>query len=728
MNTSIGSKRKIIILSVIAGLTMWLIAASLDHFATRGESHAALVPGGNDLAFRSLIGVSLLSLGLVVAGFVSRQKNAGRQLQNEIAERRKAEESLQAAVIEVEAEKAKLEAMIEAIGDGLSIQDPEYRILYQNEIARKMFGNHIGEYCYAVYERRDHVCAGCPIAMSFADGRIHATERSNPSRTLHVEITASPVLDAAGKVVAGIEVVRDITARKQAEYMLKESEDRYRNLIENALDMIQSVSPDGHFNFVNASWLRTMGYTQEDLASLTIFDILHPETKAHCLEVFRKVMGGEAVKNVTASFVARDGRRIEVEGNVNVRAVDGRVTATEGIFRDITERRRAEEERTRLESQLRHAQKIEAIGTLTAGVAHEFNNIMTAIIGFGELVQEGMAQDDPSRTYMDMVLASAMRATHLTQGLLAYSRKQIMHPRPVSVNGIVRNVEKLLSRLLGEHIELRSLQSEEEMMVMADAGQIEQVLVNLATNARDAMPDGGLLTITTGRVTQDHAFIRRHNYGKPGTYAVITVADTGMGIAEETRERIFEPFFTTKESGKGTGLGLAVVYGIVKQHGGYIDVASGQGRGTLFTIYLPAIESAADETESPVVSPMRRGTETVLVAEDDPTVRSLTRTVLGRFGYNVITAENGEDAVARFRENRGEVRLLILDIMMPRMNGDEAYLEIRRMAPHIKVIFISGYPEDVVRKDRILGEQEHFIAKPVSRHDLITKVREVLDG
>jgi len=381
-----------------------------------------------------------------------------------------------------------------------------------------------------------------------------------------------------------------------------------------------------------------------------------------------------------------------------------------------------------LEAQLLHVQKMEAIGTLTGGIAHEFNNILTVIMGYGEFLHDGLEHDDPLRPYVDMIQTSAIRATHLTQSLLAYSRKQIMNTGPVNLNEIARNAGRLLSRLIGEHIELRCKPAKEDVVVAADCGQIEQVLMNLATNARDAMPEGGILSIEVDRVFLDTTFVKTHGYGKPGMYAVIRVKDNGTGMDNATRERIFEPFFTTKEAGKGTGLGLAMAYGIINQHNGYIDVQSVSRQGTVFTIYLPLIRSGSQEMKPADPPSVSGGTETVLVAEDDPVVRKLSRDVLARAGYTVVEAVDGEDAVQKFLEHRDAVRLLVLDVMMPKKTGREAYEEISRINPELKVIFMSGYPSDLMGRNGLLSEGLNFLTKPISPAKFSKAVRDLLDG
>jgi signal transduction histidine kinase len=385
-------------------------------------------------------------------------------------------------------------------------------------------------------------------------------------------------------------------------------------------------------------------------------------------------------------------------------------------------------EREKLEEKLLHAEKMKAVGTLTGGIAHEFNNILTTIIGYGELLQEKIQKDSPLRTSIDSIRQSAERAATLTQGLLAFSRKQIIDPQPVDLNEIVRTVENLLSKTIGEDIKLKTILADEDITVIADSGQLEQVLVNLATNARDVMPAGGLLIIETEIVEIDREFIETYGYGKPGMYALLSVTDSGPGMDQKTKERIFEPFFTTKEVGKGTGLGLSTVYGIIKQHMGLVHVDSEKGQGTKFKIFLPHIEAEVAEEESKDLVPITGGTERILLAEDDDDVRDLIRVMLEQYGYTVIVAKDGEEAVALIRENKEDVEALILDVIMPKKNGKEVYEEIKGLRPEMKALFISGYTAHLLHKKGILEEEVAFLHKPVLKSSLLRKVREVLDS
>jgi len=392
---------------------------------------------------------------------------------------------------------------------------------------------------------------------------------------------------------------------------------------------------------------------------------------------------------------------------------------------DALKKREAEKEQ--LQEQLRHAQKMEAIGTLAGGIAHDFNNILTAIMGFGGLIQMKTPKESPIGSHVEQILESAQKAASLTKNLLAFSRKQLSTPTPLNLNESISNLKKLLGRLIKEDIEFKVELGENDLIVMADQGQLDQIFMNLVTNARDAMPKGGVLTITTGAAQLPPHIVVTSQPESSGGYALISVTDTGIGIDEKTQEKIFDPFFTTKEVGKGTGLGLSMIYGIVKQHDGYIDVKSEVGKGTTFNIYLPLIDSTFEKQKEKASRPLKRGTETILVADDDPAVASLVKRILEEFGYKVLEARDGEDAIEQFVKNKDDIHLLLLDVIMPKKNGKEAYDAIRKIKPEIKAIFISGYSAEIIDEQAIL-EGLNFIGKPVSPEELLFSLREVLDN
>src|SRR4030043_23378 len=448
-------------------------------------------------------------------------------------------------------------------------------------------------------------------------------------------------------IVSGM--MMDITKRKKAEKILLESEERYKHLLESVTDYVYTVQVEegrpvrtSHGPGCKA----VTGYSPDEFAvdPYLWLRMVYDNDKEVVAKQAERILSGGRVPPLEHRIFHKNGA-IRWVRNSTVPLYDdkGHIIAYDGLISDITDRKR-------LEEQLLHAQKIEAIGQLAGGIAHDFNNILTAIIGFGSLLKMDIGEDDPFSTFVTQILSSAERAANLTRALLAFGRKQIINLRPVNLNEIINVLEKLLSRLIGEDIELSIFLADEDLTVIADSTQIEQVLMNLATNARDAMPDGGSLIIRTGLVKFDYEFIKAHGYGRPGSYALISVEDTGEGIDEKMKERIFEPFFTTKEVGKGTGIGLSMVYGIIKQHEGYITVYSEPGKGTTFRIYLPLIKSKVEEVKKAEFLYIMTGTETVLIAEDDAQVREFTKEAFEGYGYKVIEAVDGEDAIKAFNE------------------------------------------------------------------------------
>jgi len=517
--------------------------------------------------------------------------------------------------------------------------------------------------------------------------------------------------------MAGIMAFTRRIGRKQEE--LVNSEEKYRILFENNPHPMWVYDLETlAFLTVNDAAIQHYGYSRPEFIAMTIKDIRPQEDVSALLKNVSLVTNGLDRAGVWKHRI-KNGSIIFVEITSHTLNFGGR-RAELVMAHDVSERKK-------LEDQLRHAQKMEAVGRLAGGVAHDFNNILTAIIGYGSLLQMKMKADDPMLHNAEEVIAAAQRGANLTQNLLAFSRKQIINPRPANVNHIVGRVGKLLVRLIGEDIKLDIKLQQEDLIVIADSGQIEQVLMNLATNARDSMPDGGSLHIETGRVELDDRFMEAHNYGKPGAYALIAMTDSGSGMDAKTAERIFEPFFTTKEMGRGTGLGLSMVYGIMKQHEGYINVYTEPGKGTTFKCYLPLATAQVGEQVTQRPGPLKGGSETILLAEDDDSLRRLARTVLEEFGYKIIEAIDGEDAIEKFKQHSNSIHLLLLDVIMPKKNGREVYEEAKKMVPGVKTLFVSGYTADIVHKRGILDEGQAFIAKPVSPSELLKKIREVLE-
>jgi PAS domain S-box-containing protein len=519
--------------------------------------------------------------------------------------------------------------------------------------------------------------------------------------------------ELAGDLAFGLTVLRARAGRQKAE---REREQFHKFFLASA-DVMCITDPDGIFLKTNPSCQEILGYSESELISKPLVDFIHPEDRQRTLDEMASQMKRGHALAFENRFLCKDGSFKWLSWRAINDKAEGITYAT---ARDVTLQKRAEE-------QLRQSQKMEAVGQLAGGVAHDFNNILTAIIGFSNLAKRKMAPADPQLAFIEQVLASADRAAHLTQGLLAFSRKQVLVPRAVDLNAIMKSVESLLRRLIGEDIELVVQLPDETLIMMADAGQIEQVLMNLATNARDAMPRGGRLAITTEAKVLGKDFVNAHGFGNPGRYCLITVSDSGIGMDEATRTKIFDPFFTTKEQGKGTGLGLSIVYGIIKQHDGAINVYSEPGKGTTFRIYLPLIGATVEDNQSEQDADPLGGTETILLAEDDKDVRSLTSTVLRGFGYHVIEAVNGLDALAKYQAQAKEIDLLILDVIMPKMSGRDAYDTLRALNPGLKALFMSGYTADALSTKGLFAEGAYFLPKPMSPTELLRKVRAILD-
>ncbi len=518
---------------------------------------------------------------------------------------------------------------------------------------------------------------------------------------------------------------QEIENRKKVEAKLRQSEERLELALRGAdLGMWDWNVQTGEVRF-NRRWVEMLGYEPDEIEPHVSAwkKLVHPDDMPRMEEVLKNHLEGRTPFYETEHrLLTRAGgwKWILVRGKVVHRDSDGRPVRTTGTHFDITERKK-------LESQLLHSQKMEAVGQLAGGVAHDFNNILSAIMSYGYLLRNKLRDDEQSRDNIDKILLLSDRAAHIIQGLLAFSRKQHFEFVPVKLNNTIRNIEKLLAKFIGEDVGLRTRLTNKEPAIIADKTQIEQIIMNLATNARDAMPEGGSFTIETEVVEIDENFIKTHGYGEPGIYALLSVTDKGTGMDEETKQKIFEPFFTTKEVGKGTGLGLSIIYGIVKQHNGYINVYSEPGKGATFRIYFPIIKAAAEKEKAKDLPDLSGKAEAILLAEDEPAVRDSIRKILEEFGYKVIDAEDGEDAVEKFAEHKDEIELLILDVVMPRKNGKETFEEIRKLKPGIKVLFTSGYTADIIQRRKILKEDVIFISKPILPNKFLAKIREVLE-
>jgi len=534
---------------------------------------------------------------------------------------------------------------------------------------------------------------------------------------IDVEVTSHELVFAGRR--AELVLANDVTERKRVERELRRSEERYRDLVENAHDIIYTQDLEGNYTSINSAVERVTGYTREEALGMNVKHVAAPEYLEKARLMITRKLAGESVMAYEVEIIAKDGRRVRVELNTSLIIQDGVVVGIQGIARDVTERKE-------LEEQLRQAQKMEAVGKLAGGVAHDFNNLLTVINGYSDLIAKRLREEDPLRNNVEEIRKAGERAASLTRQLLAFSRKQVLQPKVIDLNEVVRETEQMLRRLIGEDIELRASLGPWLGSVKADPGQMEQVLMNLAVNARDAMPRGGKLTISTENVYLDEEYAAHHVSVAPGRYVILAVSDTGTGMDEQTRARIFEPFFTTKVAGKGTGLGLSTVYGIVKQSGGYVWVYSEVGRGTTFKIYLPRVDAGAQVySQTPSHARELGGTEAVLLAEDDELVRNMIRFILSDHGYKVLAAANGAAALSIF-ERTEPIHLLLTDVVMPGMSGRELADRLTRLRPEMKVLFMSGYTEDAIVHHGVLDEGVNFIQKPFTPDDLARKVREVL--
>ena len=509
--------------------------------------------------------------------------------------------------------------------------------------------------------------------------------------------------------------------RLLAEEALRASELRYRELFENANDVIFTIDLDGRFQSLNRAAACLLGYTREEAIARRLTDIVAPDG-AEALRARLSARGGEPAQTTfEAMLIGKGGRRIPLEIGWRPIVRDGAVVAFEAIARDLTERRR-------LEDQLRQAQKMEAVGRLAGGIAHDFNNLLMAVTGYSELLLDRTTPTDPQHRGLEEIRKAASRAAALTRQLLMFSRKHVLEPVVLDVNAVVADLERMLRRLIGEDVELTTSLMAGSAFVKADRGQLEQILMNLVVNARDAMPEGGRLRIATGAVTAGGADQARFPGVAPGEYVVIEVQDTGTGMDTATLSHVFEPFFTTKEPGKGTGLGLSTVYGIVAQAGGSVLVDSEVGRGTQFRVLWPrsaeAARPAADRAHRPTL-PL--GTEHVLLVEDENGVRELIRDFLARCGYTVIEAGSAPEALELFSRNGRRADVLITDVIMPQMNGRALAERLLAQQPSLKVLYISGYTDDS-GVEQSLHAGAGFLQKPFTPDVLARKIREVLDA
>jgi PAS domain S-box-containing protein len=573
--------------------------------------------------------------------------------------------------------------------------------------------------------RSDALLRNVPILL------VSAHRKDAESAVEGLRAGADDYLEAPYEPMRLIAQVSRLVERARSEEALRESEERFRLTFAQAAVGLAHVNTAGRWVLVNQKLCDIVGYSAEELSRLTFQQITYPGDLGETIANARTLLAGE-IENycVEKRYVRKDGSPVWVELTVSLaRDFGGRPKYFIGVIEDISGRKQAEAALKRSEEQLRQSQKLEAIGRLAGGLAHDFNNILTAITGYSDLVLRRLGSVDPLRRSVEEIRRAAERAASLTHQLLAFSRKQMMQVKVLDLNAVVAEMESFLRRLIGEDIQLVTSLDPDLRRVKADPGQIEQVIMNLVVNARDAMPQGGRLRIETKDVSLSEPYLDDAGSVESGDYVVLSIADTGIGMNSEIKQKIFEPFFTTKEEGKGTGLGLAMVYGIVKQSGGSIRVHSEAGAGTTFMVYLPAVEEfvkAQSNGSRHIEAP--GGTETVLLVEDEDMVRELVVEVLETEGYTVFSARRGAEALRLCAEQIMPINLLITDVVMPEMSGRELAEHLTARHPEIKVLFISGYTDDAIFRHGVQESNVAFLQKPFTTSELAAKVRSVLDA
>lgn len=542
--------------------------------------------------------------------------------------------------------------------------------------------------------------------------------------------TFQGIYDDAGTLIAIKGAIQDITKRKRAEEALRSSEQRFRDLVEMLPEAVFETTLNLELTFANQRAHELFGYTREDLSlGLNGIEMIAPEDRDRLMKNMQKRILGDDGGRIEYMAQKKDGTVFPVLFHASPVLKDNKVAGFRGILMDMTERKEAEKEKTRLEDQYRQAQKVESIGRLAGGVAHDLNNLLTPILGYSEMLIDDLEPNEIYDEALTEIYQAGMRARNLISQLLAFSRKQTLEYKTLDMNDIITGIKKLLRHTIREDIKIDIISSPMQLIIRADIGQIEQVIINIAVNAQDAMPSGGTITIETGMVNHDKGYSDNHFGSKPGSYVMLAMSDNGTGMDSETREKIFEPFFSTKGE-MGTGLGMATVYGIIKQHSGNIFVYSEPEKGTTFKIYLPCY--SADQVTHPDTynrkEDRKNGNETILLAEDNDNVRMLIKKILYRWNYNVIEAKNGTEALKMLDACGSKIHLLLTDVIMPEMNGRDLYSAALEKQPDLKVLYMSGYTDSVIEHHGILNAGISFIQKPFSHNALAAKIREVLDS
>ena len=639
---------------------------------------------------------------------------------------------------EVSQEKSLVHAVLDTLPVGVWVADASGKILMGNNAGEKIWGGtrYVGIDQYIQYKAWWPDTGKRVEAEQWAVARVLKTGETFIEEEIDIECfdgtlktilnSAAPILDEERRIIGAICVNQDITDRKRAEEALRESEEQYRNVFDNHAAVKILLDPaTGTIIEANKAAVDFYGWPHEQLRGMKIQQI----NTLSAEEIAKELQKVQNEKQIHFEFRHRraDGSIRDVEIYSSEIDVKGK-KFIHSIIHDITDRKRVEAEREKLQGQLLQSQKMESVGRLAGGVAHDFNNMLGVIIGHTEIALEEVDPSQPLYADLQEIRKASERSANLTRQLLAFARKQTVAPRILDVNDTVTGMLRMLQRLIGEDIDLAWLPGADLWPVRIDPSQIDQILANLCVNARDAIDGVGKVTIETQNTAFDEAYCADHMGFHPGDYILLAVSDNGCGMNKETMEKLFEPFFTTKETGKGTGLGLATIYGIIKQNNGFVNVYSEPGEGTTFKIYLPRHAGKAEKMQAAgPQETVASGKETVLVVEDEPAILSLTKRMLESQGYGVLTAATPVEAIRLAQEFVGEIHLLITDVVMPEMNGRELAKRILSLYPNLMRLFMSGYTANVIAHHGVLDEGVHFIQKPFSRSGLLTAVRKALE-
>lgn len=628
-------------------------------------------------------------------------------------------EELKRAVSEQQEPEREKESILNSLVEHVIYEDKEMNILWANRAACESVSlaceQLIGRHCYEVWLKRRDPCPDCPVIQAMETGQSQEIAKKTPDGRAWF-IRGYPVRDENGNITGAIETTLDITKRERAEEALRESEEKYRNLVERANDGI-AIIQETLIKYINPRLAEICGYTFDEIVGKPFTGYIHPDEIPKVVGHYQQRLAGEEVPSIYETALRhKDGSRIDIEFNASLITYQEKPTAF-AIIRDLTERKQ-------LETQLQQARKMEAIGTLAGGIAHDFNNLLMGILGSTSLMLFNIQSNHPHYESLKNIEQHVQSGAELTKQLLGFARGGRYEVKPIDLNKLIKKTSEMFGRTKKE-IKIYTKYQKNIWPVEADQSQINQVILNLYVNAWQAMPGGGDLYVQSENVLLDQNHVKPLNI-EPGRYVRLSITDTGAGMDEATQQRIFDPFFTTKEMGRGTGLGLASVYGIVKNHGGIIEVNSQKGEGTTFTIYMPASDKEIIE-EKEVSGETLKGTETVLLVDDEDRILDIGEKTLKFLGYKVLIARDGKEAIEFYRKNQDRIDIVILDMIMPEMGGGEAYDRLKEINPHVKVLLSSGYSIDGEATEILKRGCNGFVQKPFSMKELSQRIREIFD-